>query len=421
MGYTIAEKILSQHSRKKVKAGEVVICDIDFCFSQDGTSELVIDSFRSLGRKRIFNKRKFCITIDHSAPSPRQSISSIHQKLRRFSRKQGTLLFDVGSGVCHQVIPEAGFVLPGNLVVGADSHTCTYGALNAFACGLGSTDIAIVLATGKNWFRVPQTIKIIVKGELPQGITAKDIILYIIGLLGANGCTYRAVEFSGPVIDKLSIDGRFTISNMAVEMGAKCGIFSVDRKTLQWLRGRTKRRFKAVQADKDADYEEVKEFDISKLSPQVAKPHSVDNVVDVEKVLGTKIDVAFLGTCTNGRLEDLAQAAEIFKKRRVNSRVRFVVAPASKEVYLQAANAGILELLSRAGATILPPGCGPCVGTHAGVPADGQAVISCANRNFKGRMGSPRASIFLASPLTLAASVVEGKIQDPRKYLRQHR
>ncbi len=416
MGYTIAEKILSQHSHKRVKAGEVAICDIDFCFSQDGTSELVIDSFRSLGRKRILNKQKFCITIDHSAPSPRQSISNIHQKLRKFSREQGTLLFDAGCGVSHQVIPEAGFVLPGDLVIGADSHTCTYGALNAFACGLGSTDIAVVLASGKNWFRVPQTFKIIVKGKLPQGITAKDIILYIIGRLGANGCTYKAVEFSGPVIDDLSMDGRFTISNMVVEMGAKCGIFSADHKTLRWLKGRTKKRFKTVQADKDADYEEIKEFDISKLSPQIAKPHNVDNVVDVEKVLGTKIDLAFLGTCTNGRLEDLAQVAEIFKKRRVNSRVTFIVAPASKEVYLQAAKEGILELLSQTGAIILSPGCGPCVGTHAGVPADGQTVISCANRNFKGRMGSSRASIFLASPLTLAASVVEGKIADPRKY-----
>ena len=417
MGYTIAERILSQHSHKKVKAGDVAICNIDFCFSQDGTSELVIDSFHSLGKRSVFNKRKFGIVIDHSAPSPRGDISNIHQKLRRFSREQGVFLFDVGCGICHQVIPEAGLVLPGNLVVGADSHTCTYGALNAFACGLGSTDVAMVLATGKNWFRVPKTVKIIVKGKLSKAVTAKDIILHIIGKLGANGCTYMATEFAGNVIDSLSMEGRFTISNMVVEMGAKCGFFSVDPKTLSWLKGRTKRKFTPVCADKDAAYKEVKEFDISSLSPQIAMPHSVDNVVDIEEVLGTRIDLAFLGTCTNGRLEDLIQAAAILKGKSLKSDVTFVVGSASKEIYFQAAKMGILELLSRAGAVVLPPGCGPCVGTHAGIPADGQTVISTANRNFKGRMGNPRASIFLASPATVAASAIEGKIADPRKYL----
>ena len=418
MGHTIAEKILGKHSHKKVKAQDVAVCDIDFCFSQDGTSELVIDSFRSLGRKKVFDRRKFGIVIDHSAPSPRQSISNIHQRLREFSQEQGTLLFDVGCGVCHQVIPEAGLILPGNLVVGADSHTCTYGALNAFACGLGSTDIAVVLASGKNWFRVPETIKIIIKGKLPAGLSAKDIILYIIGRLGANGCTYMAIEFSGPVIDKLGMDGRFTISNMVVEMGAKAALFVADKKTLRWVKQHTNRGISPVCADKDADYKEIKEFDLSGLSPQVAKPHSVDNVVNIEAVLGTKINLAYLGTCTNGRLEDLRAAAMILQGRAVHRGVRLVVAPASQEVYLQAARAGILEVLTRSGAVILPAGCGPCVGTHAGVPADKEVVISTANRNFKGRMGNPKASIFLSSPLTLAASVVEGKIADPRKYLK---
>ncbi|MCQ9207892.1 MAG: aconitase/3-isopropylmalate dehydratase large subunit family protein, partial [Omnitrophica bacterium] len=319
---------------------------------------------------------------------------------------------------CHQVIPEAGLILPGNLVVGADSHTCTYGALNAFACGLGSTDIAVVLASGKNWFRVPETIKIIIKGKLPAGLSAKDIILYIIGRLGANGCTYMAIEFSGPVIDKLGMDGRFTISNMVVEMGAKAALFVADKKTLRWVKQHTNRGISPVCADKDADYKEIKEFDLSGLSPQVAKPHSVDNVVNIEAILGTKIDLAYLGTCTNGRLEDLRAAARILQGRTIHRRVRLVVAPASQEVYLQAARAGILEVLTRSGAVILPAGCGPCVGTHAGVPADKEVVISTANRNFKGRMGNPKASIFLSSPLTLAASVVEGKIADPRKYLK---
>jgi len=417
MGYTIAEKILSRHCGKKVKAGDVAVCDIDFCFSQDGTSELVIDSFHSLGKKKVLNPRKFGIVIDHSTPSPKQAISNIHQKLRQFTRKQGTILFDVGCGVCHQVVPEAGLVLPGNLVVGADSHTCTYGALGAFSCGLGSTDIAIVLASGKNWFRVPETIKIILKGKTPHGVTAKDIILHIIGKLGANGCTYKSVEFYGPVVDKLSMDGRFTISNMVVEMGAKCGIFPVDKKTIQWIRKHSRKKFKALSADKDAGYKQVREFNISKLSPQVAKPHTVDNVVSVKNVQGISIDVAYLGTCTNGRLEDLSSAAKILRKKHVKPGVNFLVAPASRKIYLQAAQAGILETLSRSGAVILPAGCGPCVGTHAGVPADGQNAISTANRNFKGRMGNPKAFIYLASPITVAASAIEGKITDPRKYL----
>ncbi|MBN2097441.1 MAG: 3-isopropylmalate dehydratase large subunit [Candidatus Omnitrophica bacterium] len=419
MGYTIAEKILSRHCRKKLKSKDIAICDIDFCFSQDGTSELVIDSFNYIGRKKIFNQQKYAIVIDHSAPSPKLQISNIHQKLRSFSQKQGSLLFDAGSGVCHQVIPEAGLVLPGNLVVGADSHTCTYGALNAFACGLGSTDIAIVLASGRNWFRVPETYKFILKGKLPPATTAKDVILYLIGQMGANGCTYKAIEFAGPVVQRLSMDGRFTISNMVVEMGAKCGLFLVDEKTTRWLKARsTKKAFQAVAPDQDARYAEVKEFDLSRLTPQIAQPDSVDNVVNIEQLLGTRINLAFLGTCTNGRLEDLTQAATIFKGKSVHPDVTLIVAPASKEVYLQAAEKGILAVLIRAGAIILPPGCGPCVGTHAGIPADGQKVISTANRNFKGRMGNPRSSIYLASPLSLAASCIEGKITDPRKYVR---
>lgn len=421
MGYTIAEKILRQHSHKDVKAHDIAICDIDFCFAQDGTSELVIDSFRSLSKGKVFDQSKFCIVIDHSIPSPREAISNIHQKLRKFSRQQDSLLFDAGCGVCHQVIPEAGLVMPGNLVVGADSHTCTYGALNAFSCGWGSTDIAITLAKGKNWFKVPETVKILITGRLPFGVSAKDIILHIIGRLGANGCTYQAVEFYGPVVDQLSMDGRFTISNMAVEMGAKCGFFAVDKKTRSWLKMRTKKKIDPVQADRDAQYAQIMEFDISKITPQVAKPHSVDNVVSVEKVVGTRIDVAYLGTCTNGRLEDLMQAALILRNKRVKPGVTFLVAPASRNIYLEAAKAGILELFIRSGAIILPPGCGPCVGTHAGVPADEQRVISTANRNFKGRMGNPSASIYLGSPATVAASAVEGKLTDPRKHLLKKR
>lgn len=417
MGQTIVEKILSEHSGRTVQAGDVAVCDIDFCFSQDGTSELVIDNFRSLGKQRVFDNRKFAIVIDHSAPSPRQAISNIHKKLRDFCNEQGTLLFDIGCGVCHQVIPEAGLALPGNLVVGADSHTCTYGALNAFSCGLGSTDIAVILSIGKNWFRVPQTVKILITGKLTPAVTAKDIILHIIGRLGANGCTYQAVEFSGDTVENLDMEGRFTISNMVVEMGAKCGIFLADAKTEQWLKGQTTKKVSPVFPDKDAEYKDTLEFDVSSLTPQVAKPHNVDNVAGVETLSGKEIDVAYLGTCTNGRLNDLALAAKILQGKTIKQHVTFIVAAASRRIYLEAAQKGILEILIKAGAIIMPPGCGPCVGTHAGVPADGQVVISSANRNFKGRMGNPSAFIYLASPATVAASAIEGKITDPRKYI----
>lgn len=417
MGQTIVEKILSAHSGRTVEAGDVAVCDIDFCFSQDGTSELVIDNFRSLGNKSVFDKQKFAVVIDHSAPSPRQAISNIHKKLRNFCNEQGTLLFDVGRGVCHQVIPEAGLVLPASLVVGADSHTCTYGALNAFSCGLGSTDIAVSLSTGKNWFRVPQTVKILITGRLAPAVTAKDVILQIIGKLGVNGCTYQAVEFTGDAVENMDMDGRFTISNMVVEMGAKCGIFLSDARTEEWLKGRTAKKVSAVFPDQDAEYKETLEFDVSRLTPQAACPHNVDNIVAVESLAGKEIDVAYLGTCTNGRLNDLDLAAKIVRGKTIQPHVTFIVAPASRQIYLEAAQKGILDELIRAGAVIMPPGCGPCVGTHAGVPADGQTVISTANRNFKGRMGNPSAFIYLASPATVAASAIEGKITDPRKYV----
>ncbi|MFH1245765.1 MAG: 3-isopropylmalate dehydratase large subunit [Candidatus Omnitrophota bacterium] len=417
MGQTIVEKILSSHSGRMVQAGDVAVCDIDFCFSQDGTSELVIDNFRSLGKPRVFDHQKFAVVIDHSAPSPRQAISNIHKKLRDFCNEQGTLLFDIGCGVCHQVIPEAGLALPGNLVAGADSHTCTYGALNAFSCGLGSTDIAVILSTGKNWFRVPQTVKILITGKLAPAVTAKDIILQIIGRLGANGCTYEAVEFSGDAVDNLDMDGRFTISNMVVEMGAKCGIFLADARTEQWVREQTTKKVSPVFPDKDAEYKDTLEFNVSSLIPQIARPHNVDNVAGVDTLAGKEIHVAYLGTCTNGRLSDLALAANILQGKTVKQHVTFIVAPASRRIYLEAAQQGILETLIKAGAIIMPPGCGPCVGTHAGVPADGQVVISSANRNFRGRMGNPSAFIYLASPATVAASAIEGKIADPRKYI----
>lgn len=418
MGQTIAEKILSSHSRKRVKVGDLIIADIDFSFAQDGTAPLVIKTIRDIGSKRIAHPKKTAFIIDHSAPSPNVGVSTLHRLMRDFAKKYKITIYDIGCGVCHQVIPEGGNVTCGDLVVGADSHTCTYGALNSFSTGLGSTDIAVSMISGKLWFKVPESIKIIINGRLPKGVYAKDIILYIIGELTADGATYKSIEFSGKVIKNLSMEGRFTICNMAVEMGAKAGMMEADEKTLKWLKEHPSgKKPKPVKADRDAHYSEVLEFDVSSLEPQVAKPHRVDNVFPVSKVKGIKIAVAFLGTCTNGRLEDLRVASEILKNKKIHRDVRLIVAPASKAIYLEALKEGIIETFIKVGAAVVAPGCGPCVGTHEGIPADGENVISTANRNFKGRMGNPKAFIYLASPATVAASALEGKITDPRKYL----
>ena len=418
MGKTIAEKILSKHSGKNLKAGDFAICKVDFCFGQDGTSGIIIDRIKELGIKKLANKKRFCMVIDHNSPSPNQGVSAVHQKMRKFANEKNLNLIDIGCGVCHQVIPEGGFIAPGDLIIGADSHTCTYGALNAFSTGVGSTDLAITLATGKNWFKVPETIKIILEGKLPKGVFPKDVILYLTDQLGSNGCTYKAIEYYGKFVDNLSIDGRLTISNMAVEMGAKTSIFPVDKKVFAWFKKHgSKRKLNPQKADRDAVYSDTKHYNISKLEPQIAKPHSVDNVSPVRKIAGLKIDEAFIGTCTNGRLEDLKIAAKILKGKKVNPNVKLIVAPASKKIYIEALNLGVIENLLKSGAVIVSPGCGPCVGTHNGVPSDKEVVVSTANRNFKGRMGNPNAFIYLASPATVAASAVEGKIADPRKYL----
>lgn len=415
MGQTIAEKILSSHSGKRVKAGDLIIADIDFAFAQDGTAPLVIKTFQDIGAKKIAHPKKTAFVIDHSAPSPNLGVSTLHRLMRDFAKEYRIFLYDIGCGVCHQVIPEGGNVTCGDLVVGADSHTCTYGALNVFSTGLGSTDIAVSMISGKLWFKVPESIKIIVKGKLPKGVYAKDVILYIVGELTADGATYKSIEFTGEVVRRLSMEGRFTIANMAVEMGAKAGMMEADEKTLKWLKEHSpKKKPKPVKADRDARYSEILEFDISDLAPQIAKPHRVDNVSSISKLKGVRIDVAFLGTCTNGRLEDLKIAAKTLKDKKIHREVRLIVAPASKEIYLEALKEGIIEIFIRSGAAVVAPGCGPCVGTHEGIPADGENAISTANRNFKGRMGNPNAFIYLASPATVAVSALKGKIADPR-------
>lgn len=415
-GKTIAEKIFSAHSGSDAHAGDVVVADVDFVMGQDGTSPLAIKALEKMGVDKVFDPSKVALVMDHSSPSPIEGVSALHTMMREFGKKTGAKIYDVGEGVCHQLIPEQGHVVAGDLMVGCDSHTCTYGALNVFSTGVGSTDGAAAMAAGKLWFKVPESVKVVYTGALQPGVFSKDLVLYLAGQIGADGATYEALEFSGPVIDELSVEARMTISNMAIEVGAKAGLMHADAKTLAWFEGRGEKTPAPQSADSDAVYARTLEFDASTIGPQVAKPHSVDNVSPIEEVEGTPIAEGVLGTCTNGRLEDFAIAAAILKGRKVHPDVRFIVAPASRTILLEAIEAGYIQTLVEAGAALVTAGCGPCVGTHNGVPSDGENVISTANRNFKGRMGNSNAFIYLGSPATVAASVIEGKITDPRKY-----
>jgi 3-isopropylmalate/(R)-2-methylmalate dehydratase large subunit len=417
MGKTLSEKILSNHSGTDAKAGDIVIADVDFCLGQDGTSGVAIDVFNKMNTKHVFDPSKIAIIIDHSSPSPNEGVSKIHKKIRDFTRAQDIKLYDIGCGVCHQISPEQGHVVPGDLVIGADSHTCTYGAINAFSTGVGSTDFAATMTAGKLWFKVPETIKYIFNNKLPKGSFSKDLILYMIGKVSADGATYMAAEFVGSAIDELSVDERFTISNMAIEFGAKAGIMRADKKVMEWVKKHGKRTPKPVEADADAKYFKVMEFDASKIGPQIAKPHQVDNVCPIEEVEGTPVQQGFIGTCTNGRVCDFEVAAKILKGKHIDKYTRLILAPASKDINMELIKKGIYQTLVEAGGTFVTPGCGPCVGTHNGVPSEGENVISTANRNFKGRMGQINAFIYLGSPATVAASMLTGKITDPRKYL----
>ncbi len=415
-GKTIAEKIFSAKSGTDARAGDIVVAGVDFVMGQDGTSPLAIKALENMGAERVFDPAKVALVIDHSAPSPLEGVSALHTIMREFCDRTGAKLYDIGCGVCHQLIPEQGHVVPGDLMVGCDSHTCTYGALNVFSTGVGSTDGAAAMASGKLWFKVPETIKVIFTGEPRPGVFSKDLILALAGRIGADGATYKALEIGGPAIDGLSVEARMTISNMAIEVGAKAGLMRADAKTLAWYEGRGARVPAPVEPDDDAVYCDEVVIDASGLGPRVARPHSVDNECAIEEVAGTPIQQGFLGTCTNGRFEDLEIAAAILAGRTVHPNVRFIVAPASRRIYLDAMEAGLIQTLVAAGAAVVTPGCGPCVGTHNGVPSDGENVISTANRNFKGRMGNSDAFIYLGSPATVAASVIEGVITDPRKY-----
>lgn len=414
---TLTEKIFESHLNREPKIGEVVIVDVDFAMGQDGTSPLAIQKFYEMGGKRVLNPDRIALVIDHGAPSPTEGFSNLHKLMRDFCYEQGIRLFDVGSGICHQLIPESGFAGPYDIIVGADSHTCTYGAVGAFSTGIGSSELAAVMISGKLWFKIPSSIRVILSGKIPTGVFSKDIVLNLAKILTADGATYKALEFDGDVIEQLSVDARFTISNMAVEVGAKAGIFPVDEKTKTWLREHGRNNIRDLTIDPLADYESTIEIDVSKLEPQIALPHKVDNVVGISEIGDIPIHQGFIGTCTNGRLEDLEIAANILRGRTIHPRVRLIVGCASKKIYLEAIKRGIIEDLINSGATVIAPGCGPCVGTHAGVPSDGENVISTANRNFKGRMGNNKAFIYLASPATVAASCLTGKITDPRRFL----
>lgn len=411
---TIAEKILSEKGHRDATAGDIVIADVDLLMAQDGTAPLSIQAFRDMGGRKVWDAAKVALVLDHNAPSPSEGVSRLHASIREFAAEQGVHLYDVGCGICHQLMPEQGHVRPGDLAVGADSHTCTYGALNAFATGVGSTDAAAVMRTGRLWFKVPRSGKVEANGSFPDGVYAKDLALEVVGRVGASGANYMSVEFDGDAIEGISVDARMTICNMGVEMGAKTAVMRFDAKTARYLGGG---KFAPVVPDPDAHYEWTEKVDVGSLEPRASKPHRVDDVVPVKEVAGTPINQAFIGTCTNGRLEDLEVAAMILRGGKVHKGIRLIVAPASREILKKAIDRGIFQALLDAGAVPVTPGCGPCVGTHDGIPGDGDVVISTANRNFKGRMGNSLASIFLASPATVAASALEGRITDPREHL----
>ena len=412
MGQTLAEKIISEHSGKNVKAGELVIAKVDVCAVQDGTGPLTVQEFKKLGKDKLFNPERTILFIDHASPSPKKELSNMHTTLRDFSRDYGAVLSEVGTGVCHQRLIES-YVNPCEILVGADSHTCTSGALGAFATGMGSTDIAVAMALGKTWLKVPQTFKIIVNGKFNEGICSKDLMLHLIGMIGADGATYKALEFCGETIDNMEMSERFTLANMAVEAGAKAGLFIADEKTKAYLKEHGREdKFRSVKPDDDAVYERIIEINAEDIKHTVSCPHTVDNTKTVDELGEVKVDQVYIGTCTNGRLEDMRVAAGILNGNKVKEGVRLLICPASKDIYLKSLDEGLIKIFMEAGATILPPGCGPCVGVHAGILADDEVCLSTQNRNFQGRMGNTKGYIYLSSPYVAAYSAIRGYIAD---------
>ena len=415
MGKTFAEKILGKKAGKDVVPGEIIMVQPDRLLSHDNTAA-ISKKFKSIGVEKVAYPDRIVIILDHCVPAASQKYATNHKVIREFVKEQGIPnFFDIHNGICHQVFVENGFALPGKLVLGSDSHTTSYGALGAFSAGIGRTEMAAMYAVGELWLKVPQSFKIEITGKFPKGVSTKDLILHIIGTIGADGALYKSVEFTGETVRNMSIGDRLILANMAAEMGAKNGYIAPDDTTRKFLEGRTDEKFEEIFPDEDAEYEKVLKFDVSELEPTLAKPHTVDNMAKIDELKGLKVQQVLLGTCTNGRLEDLEAAAEILKGKKIHPDTRMLVFPASQEIMLKAMRKGVLETLSEAGAVLMNPGCGPCLGAHEGTLAPGEVCVSTANRNFRGRMGCKEAFVYLASPQTVAATALKGEIADPRE------
>lgn len=416
MGYTLAEKILGAHADRAVRAGDVVVARVDFAMIHDARAGNALKQAEKLGASSLPYAKRTALVLDHYSPPPNAEAANTHVAMRRFADEHGAFLYDVGDGICHQVLPEGGHLTCGDLVVGTDTHSTTYGAFNAFGTGVEGTDVSAVMMTGKLWFRVPETTRIELKGKLQPGVWAKDVTLAMLGRFGAEGANYKALEYCGTAVAAMDIDDRMTLSNHAAELGAKAAILEADDKTFAWLKAHGAREPRPVKADAGATYFERIEIDASALPPQVARRHRIDDVVAVPDVAGQKIDIALIGTCTNGRLDDIRQAVSVLKGKRIAKGVRMIVTPASRQVYLAALREGLVEALTAAGASVEAAGCGTCVNiTGHLIAGDNQVVISSANRNFKGRLGNSNSEIWIGSAATVAASALTGRITDPRE------
>jgi 3-isopropylmalate/(R)-2-methylmalate dehydratase large subunit len=410
-GQTIAEKIFSVHSDRFVKAGEAVVAKIDVAMATDGSGPLTLEFFKKMGGSKVFDSTKVLMVLDHYVPCPNDKVSRLQDGMRKFQAEGYCTLFEIGDGICHQLLPEKGYVKPGYLIVGGDSHSTTYGAFNALGTGIGSSDLAAAMISGKLWFRVPKTFKIKLTGKLRTGVSAKDIALYLVGKLGGGGAIYKALEFAGDGLNGISISERMTICNMMVETGAKCALMPGDEVTKSYFGCEA---VGLINADADAIYECEIEVSLDELPPMVALPHQVDKVASITEIIGTPIQMGVIGTCTNGRIDDLRQALDLIGDKQIAPGFELLIVPASRQIYREASAQGILGAFVAKGATILPPGCGPCCGSSPGIPSDGENVFSTANRNFIGRMGNIRSAIYLGSPASVAAAAVTGRITDPR-------
>lgn len=414
MALTAVEKIISRHAGRVVRAGDLTVAAVDAVMAHDGNAPLAIRILHEeLGSRQVFDPARVLLVIDHCGPSANEGAANMQRIMRAFVAETGARLYDAGEGICHLLLPEQGHAWPGGLIVGSDSHSVTYGAINCLGTGMGSTDIAVAMYTGKVWLRVPEVLRIRLAGRLTSGVSAKDLTLHLLRLLGADGATYKCLEIDGDGLASLPMDYRFTVCNMAVEMGAKCALMPVDDVCRHYLDGRLAQPPEPVWSDPGCSYEAEYTVELSQVEPLVALPHDLSRIVPARQVGSQPVDMAFIGTCTNSRLTDLREAAEVLRGRRVNPRVRLIVTPGTRGIYLEALRQGLVEVFVAAGGVVTPPGCGPCLGTHLGVPGDGEVVVSTANRNYRGRMGNRNASIILASPTTVAASALLGRVATP--------